>query len=169
MDMQIEETTFLVGFFYLSLWPERLCSIVTGFANKPKADSYETISYSSGPGFELHRSKDLNQTWIKVDLISEEERSKPTYQNLASTNLSDAAHAGDDVVVYATGKGSNLVQGVFEQNYIAYVISYANCIGPAADLNPKCTQTSVSSNSRVTTQLTLTVVFLMQIVINLIM
>lgn len=54
---------------------------------------------------------------------------------------------GEDVGVYATGPGSNLVQGVFEQSYIPYIISYSSCIGPLSNKNPACLGRSISSGS----------------------
>lgn len=72
---------------------------------------------------------------------------EPTYASLSAVPLSDAAHSGEDVAVFATGKGSNLVRGVFEQNYIAYCISYAACIGPVAHKNPQCHEINSKNES----------------------
>lgn len=52
---------------------------------------------------------------------------------------------GEDVGVYSTGPGSNLVQGAFEQSYIAYIVSYASCIGPVSNKNPACLDQKVSN------------------------
>lgn len=71
--------------------------------------------------------------------------------------MGDAVHAGDDVGkiwslfldfleiimflfsgVFATGPGSNLIQGTFEQSYIPYVLSFSMCLGPVANQNPNC-------------------------------
>lgn len=52
---------------------------------------------------------------------------------------------GEDVGVYATGPGSNLVQGVFEQSYIPYIISYSSCIGPLSNRNPACLGQKITS------------------------
>jgi alkaline phosphatase len=72
--------------------------------------------------------------------MTKEERSHPLYTQLAALPMKDAAHGGEDVPVFATGKGSGLIQGVFEQNYIPYVISFSTCIGPAAHLNIQCSK-----------------------------
>lgn len=103
---------------------------------------YETIAYSTGPGFWYHRSNQTNETFVAPETITN--RMEPTYASLSAVPLPDAAHSGEDVAVFATGKGSNLIQGVFEQNYIAYCISYATCIGPVAHKNPQC----ISLNSK---------------------
>lgn len=39
------------------------------------------------------------------------------------------SHGGDDVAVYATGCMSHLFSGVYEQNTIPHLISYAACLG----------------------------------------
>ena len=72
--------------------------------------------------------------------------------------MSDAAHGGEDVAVYSVGKGSNLIQGTFEQSYIAYAISYATCVGPAAEMNKKCKQLNGTSSSN-KSQLSLVLMF----------
>lgn len=38
------------------------------------------------------------------------------------------------------GPCSHLIRGVFEQNYIAHVMSYAGCMGPSAKFNPACSE-----------------------------
>ena len=86
-------------------------------------------------------------TFIPVETIAENERYKVTYQQLSSVGISDAAHGGEDVAVYSVGKGSNLIQGTFEQSYIAYAISYATCVGPAAEMNKKCKQLNGASSA----------------------
>ena len=41
----------------------------------------------------------------------------------------DENHGGEDVVTFAIGPMAHLFQNTHEQSYIAYVISYAACIG----------------------------------------
>lgn len=118
-----------------------------GFANKVVDIPYEALTYATGPGFFRHRSEEKNETWIPVKSFSDEQRKDPQYMHLAAVPMKDSAHGGEDVAVFATGKGSNLIQGVFEQNYIAYAISYATCIGPAAPLNEKCSGMGDTSNA----------------------
>ena len=76
-------------------------------------------------------------------------RNEPKYAHLSALPMSDAVHSGEDVAVFATGKGSNLIQGVFEQNYIAYCISYAACIGPVAHKNPKCSKNYQNDSNQI--------------------
>lgn len=72
--------------------------------------------------------------------------------HMATVPMKDASHGGEDVPVFASGKGSSLIQGVFEQNYIAHAISYATCIGPAARLNENCYKKSSGDSNLANTQ-----------------
>lgn len=117
---------------------------ILGFGNKPNVEPYETLTYANGPGFWRHR---LNQsyeqqgrdgTWLRVNLLRNEDRVNPLYQHQAMISLDDETHGGEDVPVYAIGPGSELIRGSFEQNYIAYVMSYAGCVGPAREMNRAC-------------------------------
>ncbi|XP_053680172.1 alkaline phosphatase 4 [Anopheles nili] len=123
-------------------YPDRGNDIL-GYGNRPNATPYETITYANGPGFLQHRwnasllaeeSTDW-ATWVKLDQLN---RSEVTYRHLSAFPLGDETHGGEDVVVFASGPGANLVRGTFEQNYIAYVMSYAGCMGPAKRLNLAC-------------------------------
>uniref|UniRef100_A0A182ITT7 Alkaline phosphatase n=1 Tax=Anopheles atroparvus TaxID=41427 RepID=A0A182ITT7_ANOAO len=122
-------------------YPDRGNDIL-GFGNRPNATQYETITYANGPGFLQHRWNDTLlegaadwATWVKVDQLN---RSEVTYRHLSAFPLGDETHGGEDVAVFASGPGANLVRGTFEQNYIAYVMSYAACMGPAKRLNVAC-------------------------------
>lgn len=121
-------------------YPDRGNDIL-GFGNRPDKLPYETISYANGPGFRLHRVNDSTSepadyaTWIPVQTM---DRSDVTYRHLSAFPLEDETHGGEDVAVFAAGPGSGLVRGTFEQNFIAYVMSYAGCMGPAQKLNEGC-------------------------------
>uniref|UniRef100_A0A2M4A9D2 Alkaline phosphatase n=1 Tax=Anopheles triannulatus TaxID=58253 RepID=A0A2M4A9D2_9DIPT len=122
-------------------YPDRGNDIL-GFGNRPNATPYETITYANGPGFQQHRWNDTLlaedadwATWVKVGQLN---RSDITYRHLAAFPLGDETHGGEDVAVFASGPGASLVRGTFEQNYIAYVMSYAGCMGPAKRLNVAC-------------------------------
>lgn len=67
--------------------------------------------------------------------------------------------AGEDVPVYAIGPNSNLVHGAMEQSFIAYIMSYSGCIGPAAKFNEACKYQSSASTS-LQSQMTLLAVLL---------
>lgn len=117
---------------------------ILGFGNKPNIEPYETLTYANGPGFWRHRLNRSDEqqgrdgTWLRVNLLTNEDRTNPLYQHQAMFSLKDESHGGEDVAVYAIGPGAELVRGTFEQNYIAYVMSYAGCIGPGRDLNDAC-------------------------------
>ena len=123
---------------------------ILGFANKPNVAPYETLTYANGPGFLLHRADppengtneynvtDTRYTWVPVQSFSNKTRKMDTYQHQAMFHMEDETHGGEDVAVYATGPGSSLFCGTFEQNYVGIVISYAGCIGPLVRYNAKC-------------------------------
>uniref|UniRef100_A0A023EU01 Alkaline phosphatase n=1 Tax=Aedes albopictus TaxID=7160 RepID=A0A023EU01_AEDAL len=121
-------------------YPDRGNDIL-GFANRPDKLPYETITYANGPGFQTHRINDSSDqpshlgTWIPVETMN---RSAMDYRHLSAFYIGDETHGGEDVAVFATGPGSSLVRGTFEQNYIAYVMSYAGCMGPAKRFNAEC-------------------------------
>ncbi|CAD7084482.1 unnamed protein product [Hermetia illucens] len=128
----------------LNGYPKRGNDIL-GFGNKDNVVPYETITYANGPGFHYHRldgsaNKSTGNfgTWVSVQNIDAKERDAPNYRHLAAFPLKDETHGGEDVPVYAYGPGAHLIRGVFEQNYIAYVLSYAGCFGPTMHLNKLC-------------------------------
>lgn len=126
----------------LNGYPERGNDIL-GFANKTGEKPYETLTYANGPGYDVHRKKSSdgstssNATWISVEELGSK-RSEPTYRHMAAFKLKDETHGGEDVPVFASGPGSELIRGVFEQNYLAYVMSYAGCMGPAKNIDGSC-------------------------------
>ncbi|CAO1316317.1 unnamed protein product [Diamesa hyperborea] len=132
------------------------------FGNKVNETPYETLVYATGPGYYSHHTNQTNQTWIPVESMSG--RNEPKYAHLSAIPMSDAVHSGEDVAVFATGKGSNLIQGIFEQNYIAFCISYAACIGPVAHKNPQCSK-NYRSNSNQTKSNLLVFMFFQTILI----
>lgn len=112
---------------------------ILGVLNKRDIPVYETIVYATGPGFWQHvTSNDTNSSFIPIESFSTDQRAQPTYMHSSLVPMGDAVHSGEDVGVFATGPGSNLIQGVFEQNYIPYVISYSSCIGPLSHQNAAC-------------------------------
>lgn len=150
-----------------------------GFGNKEGVEPYETISYANGPGFNEHRATNNStnpryNTWKRVEDL---DRSSPVYRHLATIPMGDETHGGkcyleltqtnyrcdynllnfcigEDVPVYAKGPNANLVQGAMEQSFIAYIMSYSACIGPAAKYNNACKyQTSASSSIQAQTAL----------------
>ncbi|XP_058828962.1 alkaline phosphatase 4-like [Topomyia yanbarensis] len=130
-------------------YPDRGNDIL-GLGNRPDKLPYETITYANGPGFRYHRASDdpaepkSHGTWIPVETM---DRSPISYRHLSSLPLDDETHGGEDVAVFAAGPGSGLVRGTFEQNYIAYVMSYAGCMGPARRMNEDCSHRWSSSGA----------------------
>lgn len=129
-------------------YPDRGNDIL-GFGNRPDKLPYETITYANGPGFRTHRANDSSDepkrfgTWIPVETM---DRSPIDYRHVSTSPLDDETHGGEDVAVFAAGPGSSLVRGTFEQNYIAYVMSYSGCMGPARKLNEGCSRNWWSSS-----------------------
>lgn len=128
----------------LNGYPERGNDIL-GFANKVNVTPYETLTYANGPGYWTHRANDTNGTWVRVETLDEAERKAASYRHQAMMPLPDETHGGEEVAVYAHGAGSELIRGVFEQNYIPYAISYAACIGPARSMNAECNKNRKSA------------------------
>lgn len=95
----------------------------------------------------MHIANNTNSSFIPMSKFSKEQRADPTYMFSSLIAMEDSVHSGEDVGVYATGPGSQLIQGVFEQSYIPYVISYASCIGPASHKNPSCKYLKPRSSS----------------------
>lgn len=131
-------------------YPERGNDIL-GFANKTGERPYETLTYANGPGYDAHRNNasddaSSNSTWIAVEKLGSK-RNEPTYRHLAAFKLKDETHGGEDVPVFASGPGSELIRGVFEQNYLAYVMSYAGCMGPAKDIDNSCFPKNIKHKS----------------------
>ncbi|XP_063923408.1 alkaline phosphatase 4-like [Zophobas morio] len=100
-----------------------------------------TLSYANGPGFAYHYSPNVSSIlgpWIDVRTDDINRLNNPEYQHLATFEVDDETHGGEDVGIFATGPSSHLIRGVMEQNYVAHLISYAACIGPRATANPYC-------------------------------
>ncbi|KAL7729498.1 hypothetical protein ACLKA6_007802 [Drosophila palustris] len=131
-------------------YPKRGSDIL-GAANldKPKDPMvYETITYANGPGYYDHlangtRSENSSNVWMPLKQFSQQEMESPTYRHMATLALKDETHGGEDVIVFASGPGSSLVRGAFEQNYLAYVMSYAGCMGPAKNFDDTCKHRSM--------------------------
>lgn len=155
LDLTNEEETLIIvtadhsHAFTINGYPTRNNDIL-GFANKPEVNLiYETLSYANGPGYWEHLSNNTNSSniWIPLNMISAEKRNSPTYRHMAMMPLKDETHGGEEVIVFANGPGSSLIRGVFEQNYIAYAMSYAGCMGPAKFFDKTCRNYGNSGNN----------------------
>ncbi len=86
---------------------------------KPRTDKngkpYTTLGYGNGKGYRGGMRPNL----------TEEQVTNPDYKQEAAVPLNDETHGGEDVVIFASGAGSNLVRGVMEENWIFYVMKEA--------------------------------------------
>ncbi|XP_062614831.1 alkaline phosphatase-like [Saccostrea cucullata] len=80
---------------------------------------WTTLLYGIGPGYDW--GKRTNKTTQQLE-------SKDYIQGSAFPRKS-STHDGQDVAVYARGPMSHLFNGVHEQHYINYVMTYAACVG----------------------------------------
>lgn len=92
---------------------------------------YFTISYANGPGYFNHYVANGNQgappwkdprdlDFENVDFLQPAMMPGPD---------SSESHGGEDVSVYATGPMAHLLNGVYEQSFIADVMAYSACVG----------------------------------------
>lgn len=80
---------------------------------------YTTVGYTNGPGAVVGQRDDLSS----VDTLDKE------FMQQALIPMSSETHAGEDISLHATGPGSDLVQGVIEQNVIYHIINQAQALG----------------------------------------
>lgn len=75
-----------------------------------------TLSYANGPGY---INGDQRPDLTHVDTTADD------YKQAATLPMHSETHSGEDVVIYATGAGSQLVRGVMEQNVIYHIMKAA--------------------------------------------
>ncbi|WP_179952296.1 alkaline phosphatase [Marinicella rhabdoformis] len=75
-----------------------------------------TLSYANGPGYV---NGDERPDLTHVDTEHKE------YKQAATVPLYSETHSGEDVIIYATGAGSQLVRGVLEQNMTYHIMKAA--------------------------------------------
>jgi alkaline phosphatase len=75
-----------------------------------------TLRYYDGPGFR----GDLRPDYDEID------PNHPDFIQEAAVWLNSSSHSGEDVPVYATGPGSEVVHGVLEQNVIFHIMLKAS-------------------------------------------
>ena len=94
---------------------------------------YTTLGYANGPGF--HFLPDANS----ADAVYDEDITGGSRSDLSEVDtehagfhaetlvpLSSETHGGEDVAIYATGAGSDLIRGVMEQHVIFHVMMEAS-------------------------------------------
>ena len=80
---------------------------------------YTTVGYTNGPGAVVG---------VRDDLSSVDTKDKDFMQQ-SLVPMSSETHAGEDITLHATGPGSDLIQGVIEQNVIFHIINQAQALG----------------------------------------
>ncbi|QYJ85204.1 alkaline phosphatase [Shewanella mesophila] len=90
-------------------------SVSTAMDGKP----YTTLGYTNGPGAVVG---------VRDDLTSVDTQDTDFMQQ-SLVPMGSETHAGEDISLHATGPGSNLVQGVIEQNVIFHIINQAQSLG----------------------------------------
>ena len=65
---------------------------------------------------------------MRDDLSSVDTKDKDFMQQ-SLVPMSSETHAGEDITLHATGPGSDLIQGVIEQNVIFHIINQAQTLG----------------------------------------
>ncbi|XP_055347032.1 alkaline phosphatase-like [Paramacrobiotus metropolitanus] len=96
---------------------------LAGTISDVDAKPYTTLMYAVGPGYKHQPNGREN-----ITTASTKEKSYKQHSTVPATS---AAHDGEDVMAYAQGPMAHLVNGVMEQNSLAYVMAYSACIGPA--------------------------------------
>ncbi|KAI1285239.1 Alkaline phosphatase, tissue-nonspecific isozyme [Halotydeus destructor] len=93
--------------------------------------NYPTLIYATGPGY------------VETDArrnVTDQELSEATHSRITAVPLdyeaTGGAHGGEDVPVYARGPGAHLFTGVYDQTFIAHLISYVTCTGHHKDMCP---------------------------------
>lgn len=84
---------------------------------------YTTLGYWNGPG-SVCKEADGRMTCLRPD-ISAVDTEADNYLQQSLIPMGSETHAGEDVAVLATGPGSELVNGVMEQNEIFHVLAGA--------------------------------------------
>ena len=125
--------------FTIAGYPKRgnpiLGKVVNVGADTPATASdgmpYTTVGYTNGLGFrdlgtETDSDKGYNYDIAtgRVDLTNVDTTSAGYHQE-AVIPLSSETHSGEDVALHATGPGSQLAQGVVEQNVVFHLINQA--------------------------------------------
>ncbi|WP_346764932.1 alkaline phosphatase [Caulobacter sp. 602-2] len=79
--------------------------------------AYTVLSFATGPG-------GVEGNNLRAD-PAKEDLDEVDYHQQAVAHLPSAAHAGEDVGVYADGPGAYLVRGVVEESYLFQVMNHA--------------------------------------------
>ncbi|MEL6830421.1 MAG: alkaline phosphatase, partial [Pseudomonadota bacterium] len=91
---------------------------------------YTTIGYINGPT--ACQADDEILDCARKDLSSVDTTS-PDYRQQAAIFMPSETHSGEDVPIFASGPGSELVRGVMDQNEIFHVMGYASGLVAASE------------------------------------
>jgi len=84
---------------------------------------YTTLGYANGQS----ACTDTPSGWdCEREDLTEVDTTSPNYRQQARVPLASETHGGEDVAIFATGPGSELVRGVMEQNEIFHVMGKAS-------------------------------------------
>ena len=93
---------------------------------------YTTLGYMNGPGACAGR-EEAGAPCVREDLTGVD-TTAPDFRQPALVPMYSESHGGEDVAIFASGPGSQLVAGVMEQNEIFHVMGYASgLVAPAED------------------------------------
>merc|ERR1712223_1953897 len=92
---------------------------------------YFTISYANGNGYFDHYAANDNQDappWKDPRNLNFTNNVDFRHPAMMPGPDESESHGGEDVSVYATGPMSHLLNGVYEQSFIADVMAYSACL-----------------------------------------
>ncbi len=95
-------------------------AIARGDDGKP----YTTLGYANGQSA-CRRMEEGGTTCTRADL-SDVDTTAKDFQQQALVFMGSETHAGEDVAIFASGPGSELVRGVMDQNEIFHVMGYSS-------------------------------------------
>lgn len=85
---------------------------------------YTTLGYANGQSA-CRKLEDDSFSCDREDL-SDVDTTATNFQQQATVFMGSETHAGEDVAIFASGPGSELVRGVMDQNEIFHVMGYAS-------------------------------------------
>lgn len=89
------------------------------------------LMYANGNGY----INQMTQGVGRVNLTDVDVKANLYFRHPSQVPLSPETHAGEDVLVYATGPWSHLFTGVYEQNALPIMVAHAACLnGSCKDL-----------------------------------
>ncbi|HAW74339.1 MAG TPA: alkaline phosphatase [Alteromonas australica] len=125
--------------FTIAGYPKRgnpiLGKVVNVGAEEPATASdgtpYTTLGYTNGRGFQNLGDETDSDVAYGLDIaagrvdLTDVDTTTAGYHQEALIPLSSETHSGEDIALHATGPGSQLAQGVVEQNVVFHLINQA--------------------------------------------